>query len=53
MGANVPSWTKATLGTSLTPQQFLGNPQAQDAVFNRYFGSYLSKFGNANDAAST
>ncbi|MBS1168028.1 MAG: phage tape measure protein [Proteobacteria bacterium] len=53
MGANVPSWTKATLGTSLTPQQFLGNPQAQDAVFNRYFGSYLSKYGNANDAAST
>ena len=52
MGANVPSWTKATLGSSLTPQQFLGDPQAQDAVFNRYFGSYLSKFGNANDAAS-
>lgn len=53
MGANVPSWTKATLGYSMSPQQFLGNPQAQDAVFNRYFGSYLSKFGNANDAAST
>lgn len=52
MGANVPSWTKATLGFSLTPQQFLGNPQAQDTVFNRYFGSYLSKFGTANDAAS-
>ena len=52
MGASVPSWTKATLGYSLSPQQFLGNPQAQDAVFNRYFGSYLSKFGNANDAAS-
>jgi len=53
MGANVPSWTKSTLGYSMSPQQFLGNPQAQDAVFNRYFGSYLSKFGNANDAAST
>ncbi|MCM5556279.1 phage tail length tape measure family protein [Pleomorphomonas sp. JP5] len=52
MGANIPSWTKATFGSSMTPQQFLGNPQAQDAVFNRYFGSYLSKFGNANDAAS-
>lgn len=52
MGANVPSWTKATLGYSLTPQQFLGNSGAQDAVFNRYFGSYLSKFGNASDAAS-
>ena len=53
MGANIPSWTKSTLGYSMSPQQFLGNSQAQDAVFNRYFGSYLTKYGNANDAAST
>jgi tape measure domain-containing protein len=29
MPANVPSWTKAALGRSLTPQQFLNDPQAQ------------------------
>lgn len=52
MGANIPSWTKGALGQVLSPQQFLSSPSAQDAVFNKYFGQSLSKFGNANDAAS-
>lgn len=52
MGANIPSWTKTTLGYSMNPQQFLANPAAQDAVFNRYFGSFMSKYGNPQDAAS-
>lgn len=52
MGANLPSWTKGALGQSLSPQQFLSSPSAQDAVFNKYFGQSLAKFGNANDAAS-
>ncbi len=52
MGANIPSWTKTALGYSMNPQQFLANPAAQDAVFNRYFGSFLSKHGNPQDAAS-
>jgi hypothetical protein len=29
MPANVPSWTKAALGSSLTPEQFLADPEAQ------------------------
>ncbi|MFN3319932.1 MAG: phage tail length tape measure family protein [Allorhizobium sp.] len=52
MGANIPSWTKGALGQSLSPQQFLSSSSAQDAVFNKYFGQSLAKYGNANDAAS-
>lgn len=52
MGNNIPEWTKAATGTSLTPQAFLEDHDAQDAVFKKYFGDSLSKYGNANDAAS-
>ena len=45
MGENVPSWTKQFYGASLTPQQFLNNPQAQDAVFQGKFGQYAQKYG--------
>lgn len=52
MGANVPSWTQEALGYSLTPDQFLADPAAQDAVFNYKFGQYVDKYGSASDAAS-
>lgn len=52
MGANIPQWTKEALGTSMTPEQFLANPQAQDAVFNKRFGGYVQKYGNPQDAAA-
>lgn len=45
MAANVPEWTKAALGKSLTPQQFLASPEAQDAVFQHQFGQYVKKYG--------
>jgi hypothetical protein len=45
MGANVPQWTQQYYGQSLTPQQFLANPQAQDAVFQGKFGQYAQKYG--------
>jgi hypothetical protein len=45
MGANLPAWTKAALGQSLTPEQFLASPQAQDAVFRHQFGQYVAKHG--------
>ena len=45
MGQNVPEWTKAALGHSMTPQEFLASPQAQDAVFNHRFGSYVQNYG--------
>lgn len=45
MGNNIPSWSKAALGQSMTPQQFLSDPAAQDAVFNHRFGQYVNKYG--------
>jgi hypothetical protein len=52
MGNNVPSWTQKHFGQSLTPDQFLHNAEAQDAVFNGEFGGYVNKYGNPQDAAS-
>lgn len=52
MGANIPEWTKKHLGQSMTPEEFLANKEAQDAVFNGQFGSYVNKYGNPQDAAS-
>lgn len=52
MGANVPSWTKTATGQSLTPQQFLADKTAQDAVAKHFLGQYLQKYGNPQDAAS-
>ena len=43
MGANIPEWTQAALGRSMTPQEFLQNPEAQDAVFDHRFSSYVQK----------
>lgn len=45
MGSNIGPWSQAALGRALTPQEFLANPQAQDAVFNHRFGMYVDKYG--------
>ena len=52
MGANVGPWTEKYLGKRMTPKEFLASPEAQDAVFNGEFGSYVQKYGNPQDAAS-
>jgi hypothetical protein len=52
MASNVPQWTKETLGTALSPQEFLGNPKAQEAVFAKKFGDAILKYGSPADAAS-
>ena len=52
MGANIGPWTRQHFGRSLTPQEFLADQAAQDAVFRGQFGSYLSRYGNPSDAAS-
>lgn len=51
MGANIPAWTKEILGRSMTPQEFLSDQKAQDAVFDAKFGGYL-KSGGPQNAAS-
>jgi hypothetical protein len=45
MGANIPGWSQEALGRQLTAEQFLADPQAQDAVFQHRFGSYANKYG--------
>lgn len=52
MGANIGPWTLRHYGRALTPEQFLADTAAQDAVFRGQFGSYLTRFGNPADAAS-
>lgn len=52
MDFNVGPWTEKHLGRRMTPEEFLKDPAAQDAVFNAEFGSYVQKYGNPQDAAS-
>jgi hypothetical protein len=51
MGSNVGPWTQEVLGTAMTPQQFLANPQAQDKVFEAKFGQYVTKYGSPQAAS--
>jgi hypothetical protein len=52
MDFNIGPWTEKHLGRRLSKEEFLNSPEAQDAVFNGEFGSYVSRFGNPQDAAS-
>jgi hypothetical protein len=52
MGENIPEWTQAALGQSMTPAQFAASPDAQEAVFKHRFGGYVDKYGTPQDAAS-
>lgn len=52
MGSNIGPWTQEILGRSMTPEEFLANPEAQEKVFEGKFGQYVQKTGNPRDAAS-
>lgn len=45
MDFNVPQWTKEVLGRAMSPQEFLNNQAAQDAVARAKFGQYADKYG--------
>lgn len=45
MSANVGPWSKEVLGREVTPQEFIGNPEIQDAIFKGKFGQYAEKYG--------
>lgn len=45
MGENVGPWTEQVLGRRMTPQEFLADPAAQDAVFDSIFGGYVQRYG--------
>ena len=51
MPSNVASWTKRSLGHSLTAAQFLADPAAQDAVASTILGGYYDQYGAAGAAS--
>lgn len=51
MGRDVPRLTRQFFGRELTPEQFLADPAAQNAVFQGEFGRLVQRFGNPIDAA--
>jgi hypothetical protein len=51
MDFNVGPWTQEVLGQAMTPQQFLANPQAQDAVFKAKFAQYEKQYGSPEAAS--
>jgi len=52
MPINVASWSKAALGYSVTPAQYLHSPQIQDAVASHQLQQYYSKWGPAGAAVA-
>jgi hypothetical protein len=45
MSSNVGPWSREILGREVSPQEFMANPQIQDAIFNGKFGQYVDKYG--------
>lgn len=52
LSSNVPEWTKEALGQSMTPQQFLASPEAQERVGAYMMNKYLNSGLSPQDAAS-
>jgi hypothetical protein len=51
MDFNIGPWTEKVMGRAYTPQEFLADRGAQDAVFNHYFGEAVNKHGPQGAAA--
>lgn len=45
MEANIGPWSRQVLGYEVSPDQFMANPQIQDAIFDGIFGGYVQRFG--------
>ena len=52
MPGNVPAWSKAALGRSVSPQEFLRNPQLQEQVARFQLANYYKQFGPAGAAVA-
>jgi len=52
LGKNIASWTKLADLPSMTIQQFLSNPDAQEKVFEDQSNRNYAKYGNWDDVAS-
>ncbi|WP_235906614.1 hypothetical protein [Brucella anthropi] len=45
MESNIGPWSKAALGREVSVDEFMANPDIQDAVFDHRFGTYVKQFG--------
>lgn len=45
MEANIGPWSREALGHEVTPDEFMANPQLQDAIFDHQFGKYVQQYG--------
>ncbi|RVJ07861.1 hypothetical protein CN193_04855 [Sinorhizobium meliloti] len=45
MEANIGPWSREVLGREVSPDEFMANPELQDAIFDGKFNSYVQKFG--------
>ncbi|WP_201271719.1 hypothetical protein [Sinorhizobium meliloti] len=45
MEANIAPWSREALGREVSADEFMANPQIQDAVFDHRFGQYVERFG--------
>lgn len=45
MEGNLPAWSKEVLGRTVTPDEFLANPDFQDQIFDAKMDQYERKFG--------
>ena len=52
MPANVRPWTRQYLGREMSPEEFRGDKDAQDAVARARWEEMLRRYGNPQDAAS-
>lgn len=51
MPGNLGQWLSEAGLPLMSPQEFLGSPETQEALFRFKFGQYLSRYGNPIDAA--
>lgn len=51
MTGNLPSWSKAALGHSISKSEFLSHPSEQDAIARYELGPKFDKYGPAGAAA--
>jgi hypothetical protein len=52
LGSNIGPWTKEALGKSMTPQEFLASPEAQDKTAAYIQNKYLNAGHSPQDVAS-
>ena len=52
MPGNIPAWSKEALGYEVSPEDFLSNPDIQEAIVRDRISKNYAKYGNAEDVAS-